>query len=531
VPKDVIARVGDEEIKISDYLAQIGEIGQQLPGSYGMELADSIHDLAWQNLVTYSIYNQLMAKEGLRITTAEIKEIIKSNPPPEIASLPEMRNEQGEFDFTKYHQLLKDPRNVDWVYRYELQIRREYPRRKINVALATAGWLTPVEIEILTRLFSTRFSGIIIQFPVANYLSLVDTARERIVDYYHRTLRDWQTPPRRQCQYVFFPRVPSRRDSEDLNRRKEELEEDLKAGIDFLTLAQQYSNDPKIALKIGELPEDVRKRVVRSRIGAVVRTEDGEFRFFKRIGRDSVLRIVLKVITSYETVMDLKDRIESFLSLAKEIGFDEACREYNLEPKLTYPFEEEKVAFPLLKDPRQLSEFAFKAKEGDLSPPLLARGGYLIFRLVSIFPAQTIPLRKAYQWVKGRYIKEEAVKLASNDAHLFYQKLRSGKKLEELWKGFPRAERMRVNNQPLYTLKRTYGPKVVGAILALRPDEPSQPITTEYAVFIPIPKEMSEEKGEVINYTTRLRQLRTEFLVQKMINSFEIKDYRSFEIE
>ncbi|HID31819.1 MAG TPA: hypothetical protein EYP24_00380 [bacterium (Candidatus Stahlbacteria)] len=533
IPPGIIGKVGDEEIKIGDYTQALRVLLSQIAGTPGIKLADSLRQIAWQNLVMDRIYDQLLRKEGLRITTEEIKEIIKSNPPPEIAEMPELRDSSGQFDFSKYHQLLRDPRNIRWIYNYELMIRKEYPKRKLNIALATCGWLTPFEIKTFTRLFSSHFTGVIIQFPITHFVSMVDTSLERMRQYYQNNIEDWQSPQRRQCQFVFFPKTPTKRDTADLKRRLEDLDEDLNAGIDFLTLAQQYSNDPKILLAISELDDKRRKMVRRLKIGAITRTRsDDNHILLKRSSKDSVIRIVLKTIISNETVYDLRSKMESFIVQAKEGGFEQACQEFGLKSNPTYPFSRDEVRFPQLRDPEQLLSFAFKARVGDVSDPLVGRDGYFVFSLSAIIPPQTASFNRVLPFLKSRYLKEKAKEIANKKAWEFYRRLNAGESLDRTIADFPGVEAVRLTDKPLPALKSSYGPEVIGAILALNPGQTSTPITTEWAVYIPILEKIEGKKtSDALQHAIRLRQLRAEYVIQKILDSFEIKDYRTYEIE
>jgi len=533
VPKDVIGKVSNEEIKVKEYIESVRQLIQQVPGTPTSGMIDSMRTIAWQEMIAERIYGQIMAKEGLRITTDEIKEIIKSNPPPEIANMPELRNEKGEFDFQKYHQLLRDRRNIAWVLDYEMRIRKEYPKRKVNIALATAGWITPGEANILTRIFSIHFTGYIFSFPTANYVAQLDTSPEALLAYYNQTLDQWKRPERRQCQYVFFPKIPSKSDSNDLIRRKEELEEDLKAEIDFQTLALQYTNDPRIGLAFDELTGDLKKRVGRVQIGKIISVDQGDqIVYLKRTSKDSVQRIVLEVMISPQTLYDLHDRMTSFIASARDNGFEKACKEYGIKPNLTYPFEKEKVNFQALRDPNQLARFSFKAKLNDLSDPLVGEGGYYIFHLYTISPATTISFEKLQYWLKNRYIKDKALKAAEKRATDFYNRVRAQEKIEDLLKDFPEIEKSRIENQPLSKMKLRYGTETIGSILGMERAGISRPITSGWEVYIALVEKIDQKSPqEAFNYITRLRQLRAEFIFNKTLESFDIEDYRTYEIE
>ena len=78
----------------------------------------------WSMLLEEIMWNKLIKEEKIRVTDQEILAIIRSNPPREIYESEYMKNEQGEFDYNRYVELLRAPQSRAWLLEYEYRLEK-----------------------------------------------------------------------------------------------------------------------------------------------------------------------------------------------------------------------------------------------------------------------------------------------------------------------------------------------------------------------------------------------------------------------
>jgi hypothetical protein len=73
-------------------------------------------DQIWSLLIEDVMWRQLAEKEKITVNDQEILAIIRNNPPPELIQSEFMQDENGEFDWNKYNELLSSPQSLQWMY-------------------------------------------------------------------------------------------------------------------------------------------------------------------------------------------------------------------------------------------------------------------------------------------------------------------------------------------------------------------------------------------------------------------------------
>jgi hypothetical protein len=97
-------------------------------------------DEIWAEMIDQIMWTSLLRKERIRVTDEEIWTIIRNNPPREIYESEYMKDENGEFDFNKYFELLRSPQSRQWLLQYEYSLREQLPKEKLRSLIATMTW-------------------------------------------------------------------------------------------------------------------------------------------------------------------------------------------------------------------------------------------------------------------------------------------------------------------------------------------------------------------------------------------------------
>ena len=203
-------------------------------------------DEIWQKMIDEIMFSDLVNKERIIVTDEEIIAIIRSNPPAEVYQLDFLKDENGEFDYNKYLQLLQSPQNRSWLLEYEYRLRQELPREKLRSLISSLGWVSPFEDSILMTLITSRYDLSYISVPLFRARPLVNISDDELQEYYKQHVEDFMKPERRILKYVYFERRPSAADTLEAIDLLEDFIAQVKEGDDFLELAKEISDDTMI---------------------------------------------------------------------------------------------------------------------------------------------------------------------------------------------------------------------------------------------------------------------------------------------
>jgi hypothetical protein len=200
-----IAVINGEEISYRQYLSYKQEKLKTIRGITDDEI--------WNLMIEEFIWQHLIIKERLGVTDEELWAIIRSNPPREIMEADIMKNEQGEFDYEKYLDLLRSPQSRSWLYEYETNLRRQVPREKLRSLLTTFGWVAPFEDSLYIARQTTFFDLRILSIPIFAVRGMVSISEAEARAYYEEHSAEYETPKQTILKYVFFVREASSDDS------------------------------------------------------------------------------------------------------------------------------------------------------------------------------------------------------------------------------------------------------------------------------------------------------------------------------
>jgi peptidyl-prolyl cis-trans isomerase D len=174
-----------------------------------------IQEQAWNTVVDQSLLDQQLEKFGITIQSQEVVEAMGSATPPLVIRQNFTNPATGAIDRNKLESARRDPRNKEMWLQIEKIVRRELQVNKLIRALQTLDHVTDWELgDIVNRQFSL-FSASFIPVP----LSFVGTERnfpvkeEEIKKYYDEHKELLKQLPSRNADFVFFPLIPSKKDS------------------------------------------------------------------------------------------------------------------------------------------------------------------------------------------------------------------------------------------------------------------------------------------------------------------------------
>ena len=237
-PETDIAKIGSQVVSYQDY--------RRFTLLKESENRNITPDEVWMKLVEDIVWSDLIKKERISINDEEIWAIIQNNPPPEIFEAEMMQDENGEFDWNKYYQLIQSPQSLQWMYQYEMQLRQNLPREKLRSLISTMAWISPFEDSISIAGFSTMYDISFLSLQVNRMRGIVQVTDDEVEEYYMDHRDEFTVPEYKILKYVFYERRPSSYDTLEARQRLEDFLAMVEEGEDFVTLAQEVSDDTTI---------------------------------------------------------------------------------------------------------------------------------------------------------------------------------------------------------------------------------------------------------------------------------------------
>uniref|UniRef100_A0A7C6EFT8 Periplasmic chaperone PpiD n=1 Tax=candidate division WOR-3 bacterium TaxID=2052148 RepID=A0A7C6EFT8_UNCW3 len=478
-----IARVDGVPIAYTDYVRFAQNKEKETKGISREEI--------WNMMLEEVIWNNLIKKENIRIVDEEIWAIIKSNPPREVYESEYMKDSTGKFDYNKYLELLKSPQSRQWLLEYEFNLKKQLPREKLRSLIYTMAWSSPFEDSINLSRYSVLYSFSFISLPLFRLRGKTEITDGELKEYYNKHIKDFTNPETKILKYVFFEKIPSAGDSTEARDRLEDLLLRVREGEDFLTVAREVSDDTLIEKKFKDEKEllpyeaDVYKKLKDGEVSNIILTSRG-YEVIKRAGKGIIYSAKVNIDVSQTTIGELNDRIESFKNSVRELGFEEAAKDYNLSVHKTLPLNPEKINFPV-RNPEGLAKALKRLKPKSVIGPFSSFGGYYLFTLDSIIPEKVLSLNNDNEKavIRSRY-ERERLKTSLNDYlnNIFIQ-LQSGTTMEKIVEEDTTLFfQTNLNNLALTDIESRYGPEFTGVLAALEKGQISKPLITEWAGYI-----------------------------------------------
>jgi peptidyl-prolyl cis-trans isomerase D len=488
----------------------------------------------WSEIINEIMWSQLLQKEKIRVTDEEIWTIIRNNPPQELYEAEYMKDENGEFDFNKYFELLRSPQSRQWLLQYEYNLREQLPREKLRSLIATMTWVSPFEDSVLVALQTAKYNISFISIPLFKLRRLIQIPEEELKGYYAQHPTEFIRPEMKTLRYVIFDRVPSHDDTVEIRETMEDfimrIKEDKE---DFLETAKEVSDDSIVEYRFGnvsELPsylQKVYRELNNGELSDIIEVPGG-FEVVQKIHSGLLYRAKVNVYISPTTLGEIYDKIMSFKETAQEIGFDSTGVEFGVLVRKTPPLTTDKISFPV-RNPATLAEHISHAKKGEVFGPLAGFESYYIFMVDSIIPESKPTFEEIVSDIRATLERNKLYDaMAQYLSNLQYQ-LQSGETMEAIAASDTLVIfRNDLKNLTLSDMAGSYGEKFAGAVARLEPQEVSTPLLTDWAGYIircdqKIPTLFD---STMIVYLQDKRQKRLQQLSQNIFTPKEIEDYR-----
>lgn len=475
-----IAVINDVEVPYPDYLRffQLKE----------MEYRGISSDDIWRLMVEEIMWGNLVQKEKLYVTDDEIVGVIRNNPPREVYESEYFRDENGQFDYTKYLELLRAPQSRPWLLEYERNLRKEIPREKLRSLLATLGWVSPYEDSMLLSAQTTRYDITYLTFAFFKMRQLAIISDEDARFYYGNNLEKFERPEAKILKYVYFERKPSQYDTMEAREGIEDFLVRVDEDEDFLMVAQEVSDDSIIVREFtGEtgLQPYLMSVYKELRDGQVSDIIDGPhgYEVIMRVSRGKIYHVKKNVDVSRMTLSDIYEKVMAFKDAAGDVSFDTAASELGLQVRKTYPLRSDQVTFPV-RNTDALTAFLKKAKHNEIGGPFGSLGGFYLFVLDSIIPAVLPVFEEIAPQVKAMMDRDFVMEKTERLMNEYYSQLIGGKTIEEIAASDTMVIFSQHTDVSLQKMQQPLGDKFTGAVAGLNSGELAPPVIDEWAGYI-----------------------------------------------
>jgi len=568
---NVIGMVNGQPIEAATYQQLLSMNRQNMErAGQSLEPGDEmrLEDETWGLLVDEILMQQEAKKRGLEVHDAEIRATLLNSPPAIILQSPSFRDPQGQFDFAKYQQVLRDPSTpVEFLLQLEAYVRDSLPTQKLQSLVQAGAKVTDDELRRQYAEENEKVKLTYIAMHVGGASVDPNVSDSDLEAYYKAHADEYKLPRRVDLTYIAIARRATALDSTrvhtDLNQMANEArqaeasrgsgQENL-AVSDFATLAASFSEAPNADqggitpgfVKLGDLSPAEASAVSSLKPGQVSEPYlDGEMAHIVQLAEEKIEngeRLVrvrdlgLRIAPSDSTVQANQDDLEKIRNEALSSGLKATARKHQMATRTAADVLATGIT-PGLATVPEIGSWAHRQKPGTVSRVLSANHAWFLIEVGEFKPEGTAPLELVKKRVQSDLVRDRQLDVLKPRIDALVTRIRGGMPLEVA----AQMDSIKVNNAPEVT--RALGvpglgrdPEVLAAAFKLPAGQLSDPIRSprgwvllrvddhpvlDWAAF-----DTRKEQLRQRSLTTKGNQLITEFL-QELRSKAKIVDYRS----
>jgi peptidyl-prolyl cis-trans isomerase D len=429
----VVAVVNGDEVPRGEWDQRSAAILRQLRAQNGDTSTESdvlrARDQAYNELVLEVLQRQEAERRGIRVTEAEIDEVLQNDPPPYL--LAPFTDEDGNVDYDAYYQALNSP-TTDWA-RVRDQLRMAIPMQKLSQQIAGEALVGEAELR---DLFMEQNTKMVAEWVGVLYsdveLDEGETADDAAVQaWYQAHQEEFRQQEQARVRLVTASKQASEADEAEVLSILAEIRQDIAEGrVNFDEAARTYSEDTSAATG-GDLGFIDRNRMAPAfteaafdlavnAISDPVRTQFGfhliectDQRLDDKGEREEiqVRHILLRLHPSQATLDELREGFYSAREASESSGIEAAAADGGFTVIDTPGFNEG-MNIPGLASSLPASRFAFARDTGTLSEVYENDDAIYFFEVAEKLPAGYSPLEDVRAIVENNVLRERRVSRA-----------------------------------------------------------------------------------------------------------------------
>jgi parvulin-like peptidyl-prolyl isomerase len=538
--KGVVGKVGNKVIKLQEYqnAVQYFTVKYQTENKVrdiSPQDQENINQQTWQYLTQEKTWSDILKKGRIKITDAEIIEIMKANPPENLRTQLELMT-NGQFDPEKYQNYLFAEENRLYLTLYARDLADALPKEKFRLDVINSYRVTNGELNDAQDKENTAVKLTYLYFGPRTLKDRYTPPDAELKAYYDKHKDKYLQKTRYRASYVFFAQTITQRDSEDAQRQIEDASAMTKTD-EFGTLIRDFSDSPSDSapawIKIKDLDSITRKTINSLKNDSVT----GPFMTYtgwqiikiNQKTKDSlqIQKITKAIKLTRETESAMTDSVGNFISKAQSANFDTVAQEYGLFPREMPPMTKDRISFPALYNSNQMKDFILSAKPQKISEALKGRNGYYVFQFLGVEPQKMQPFDQAKTSIEFELRREKEKDLLKNYAETYIDRIRNHVPLESIVRIDTLIEIHTEEFASFTECRNRKGSEFAGAAYALNPGETYGVLATDMGSFV-IRCDLKTQNA-TFNPATYQEQRKNEIgnqIFQSAVKQPEITDYR-----
>lgn len=559
-PSKVIARINGQDVS-PQYFNQL--VSQNLDNlrANGQQITDRNIEQArrqsWENLVQEVLVGQQVDELGLTASDEEVVFHLLNNPPLFLQSNPSFMTD-GNFDFSKYQEAIRNPQGNEWAPIESFMKNNYLPNYKLQQFLTAAVVVTPEDVKNDYSRSNINYSinGIHVTRTAVSE-SIEKPTTEEVSAYYNENKEDFDRGALRDLRLAVWAKEPSKDDTLKIESLANDILSRAKNGENFASLAAEYSQDPGSQNNGGELGWFGKGRMVKPFEEAAFNAKKGDIigpvksRFGYHIIHVKDTKTVDKkpevnaahILLSFEisamTLDQLKQASTLFSYDAQDHGFDTAIDSHKVEPISAKSIKEDASFLPKVGSLRSAVRFGFNNPVGSASTVFETDRHFVVVTVDSAIQAGIAPLSDVEQDIIRTLSTEKENAIAEERAAEFLIDATSVGSLSKVINDLRDYEPILEDSKPLARGFNSIGRShpLIGALLTASPGDLIGPVETQrgYAVVEYLEKaefdstDFAVQKDKI--YTDLLNKKQTDFFqawLTELKENAEIIDNRKY---
>lgn len=340
-----VGEVNGQKISINEFYKYYNQMLDQYRQA-GMTLdartTEMVMQQTWDNMVNQLLWQQKIKDLGIEISDEELYYHLENNP-PQVLQTQEAFMTDGQFDYSKYLDMLQNPQGNEWVQIENYLRTQVLPYEKLNNMITSSVIVD--DHEVLDRfvadnvLYSADYLAAPIRLISDSSCVIFD---EDITTYYNEHQDEYTVPEKRYMRTVYWEKVPSADDTAKVFADFKDIEVRVADGESFDELAIVFSEveDEELTGNIGwfnkdNIREEYADAVFSTKVGTIadpIIIED-EFHLIRvndsRKTGDTYERNISLIVNSLdptETYDFYSMEADAFTYDAEEYGFNHALK-------------------------------------------------------------------------------------------------------------------------------------------------------------------------------------------------------------
>jgi peptidyl-prolyl cis-trans isomerase D len=480
-PGDVVAKVGDQSVTLSDISQRLNEIRQsnpiprQLEGLYANQI---LKQLVFQKEVEYEA-----KRLGISVSDQERADRIRQILPTAFNGDTFVGNDaysqqvQQRFQMTvpafeelirssmieeKFHKLLTDGVTVS---PDEIKQEFQYENQKIKLDYAAANpetladKINPDENEIKSYYEQNKTKFQIPEKRVVRY-GLLDlnqlrqsatVSDDELKVIYQQNIQQYEVPDRVHVEHILLTTV-GKTDAEvaEIKKQADSVLAQARKGANFEDLAKKYSDDPGSKAKGGDLGWLVHGQTVPEFDKAAFNTPNGEisdlvktqygFHIIKVLDKENAhtkpfdevkdsIRTPYLLQKADQQSNSIADQMSSQIRQSNKTTLDELAQKYHLAVSQTRPLAPNDPVLEL-GNSQDIKDAIIRLRPNELSLPVRTDRGYIVLSLQQTLPAHPGTLDEVRDKIIAELRLTKSEQLAQSKIDDLVKRVKAGEKFD-----------------------------------------------------------------------------------------------------